>query len=112
MRILFFILLFNGSLFINAQTNINSVLILGDSYLKGHFGAFLQKEIHDSGQYDVLSIAIGGAGSETFLPPMKNSCCGYRVRQSCANIDLEKQRVLRKWKYLFLKRLRVQQKRW
>ncbi len=80
----------NVAIFSNAQTNINSLLILGDSYLKGHFGTFLQKEIHDSGQYDVLSIAIGGAGSETFLPPMKNSCCGYRVRQSCANIDLEK----------------------
>ncbi len=90
MRTLFFILLFNITLSLNAQTSINSILILGDSYLKGHFGFFLQKEIHDSGQYDVLSIAIGGAGSETFLPPMKNSCCGYRVRQSCANINLEK----------------------
>jgi hypothetical protein len=92
MRFLFIfsVLLFNVPHSTNAQTSINSVLILGDSYLKGHFGTFLQKEIHDSGQYDVLSIAIGGAGSETFLPPMKNKCCGYRVRQTCANIDLEK----------------------
>ena len=92
MRTLFlsFILIFKATLFTNAQTSINSILIIGDSYLKGHFGAFLQKEIHDSSSYDVLSIAIGGAGSKTFLPPMKNSCCGYRVRQSNVNIDLVK----------------------
>lgn len=92
MRTLFlaFILFFKVILFTSAQTSINTILILGDSYLKGHFGAFLQKEIHDSCKVDVLSIAIGGAGSKTFLPPMKNSCCGYRVRQSNANMDLEK----------------------
>ncbi|MDF1549037.1 MAG: hypothetical protein P1P88_14530 [Bacteroidales bacterium] len=92
MRTLFlaFILFFKVTLFTNAQTSINSILILGDSNLKGHFGAFLQKEIHDSCKVDVLSIAIGGAGSKTFLPPMKNSCCGYRVRQSNTNIELEK----------------------
>ena len=90
MRFLFFILFFKVLLSTNAQTSINTVLILGDSYLKGHFGAFLQKEIHDSGKYDVLSIAIGGAGSKTFLPPMLNSCCGYRVRQTCSGINLVK----------------------
>ncbi len=83
MRFLFIftLLFFKLALFTNAQTNINSVLVLGDSYLKGHFGAFLQKEIHESGKYDVLSIAIGGAGSKTLLTPMQNRCCGYRVRQ-------------------------------
>jgi hypothetical protein len=72
------------------QTRVNSILILGDSNLKGSFGEFLQKKLHETGKYDVLSIAIGGAGSKTFLPPMKNLCCGYRVRQSCAGEALVK----------------------
>jgi hypothetical protein len=106
MRFLFIliILLFKTTFFTNAQTNINSVLILGDSYLKGHFGAFLQKEIHDSGKYDVLSIAIGGAGSKTFLPPMKNSCCGYRIRQTCAGVDLVKTQKITEVKIPILER--------
>jgi len=92
MRILIFI--FTLSFFISfsayTQIGVKSILILGDSNLKGHFGEFLQKELHKGGKYDVLSIAIGGAGSKTFLPPMKNLCCGYRVRQTCAGVALVK----------------------
>ncbi|MFH0893777.1 MAG: hypothetical protein V2A54_05015 [Bacteroidota bacterium] len=72
-----------------AQTEIKSVLILGDSYLKGHFGEFLQKKFHEEGKYDVLSIAIGGAGSRTFSRTMRNQCCGYRVRKICAGEALK-----------------------
>jgi len=108
---LFIILFFKVTLFTNAQTSINSILILGDSYLKGHFGAFLQKEIHENGKYDVLSIAIGGAGSKTFLPPMQNSCCGYRVRQSCAGINLVKTKKITEVKIPLLERAEKPTKR-
>lgn len=111
MRFLIFILFFKVALLINAQTSINTVLILGDSYLKGHFGAFLQKEIHESSKYDVLSIAIGGAGSKTFLPPMQNRCCGYRVRQSCAGIDLVKTKKITEVKIPILERAEKPNKR-
>jgi hypothetical protein len=71
------------------RTDVKSVLILGDSFLKGHFGEYLHQSMHNSGNYHILSIAIGGAGSKTFLPPMRNLCCGYRVRQSFAGDTLK-----------------------
>jgi hypothetical protein len=71
-----------------SQSETKSVLILGDSYLKGHFGEYLHKKMHEQGKYNILSIAIGGAGSKTFLPPMQNKCCGYRVRQTKAGDSL------------------------
>ncbi|MBC7862425.1 MAG: hypothetical protein IAF38_05575 [Bacteroidia bacterium] len=85
----FLSLIFFCTSFCFSQTGIKSVLILGDSYLKGHFGEFLQRKMHESGKYDVLSIAIGGAGSKTFTPVMKNLCCGFRVRQSCAGDSIK-----------------------
>jgi hypothetical protein len=88
----FLIILFIVSFFIlptaKTQTSVKSILIIGDSNLKGQFGEFLQKKLHSTGKYDVLSIAIGGAGSKTFLPVMKNQCCGYKVRQTCAGAAL------------------------
>lgn len=104
----FIIFLFTASLLVShsthSQRSIKSILVLGDSYLKGHFGAFLQKEIHECGKYDVLSIAIGGAGSKTFLPPMKNKCCGYRVRQTCAGDTLVKTKKITEVKIPILER--------
>ncbi len=106
MRLLIFFLI--SSFFISStvytQTSIKSILILGDSNLKGNFGEFLQKKIHESGKYDVLSIAIGGAGSKTFLPPMKNQCCGYRVRQTCAGVALVKSKKTKETKVPILER--------
>jgi len=89
-RLFYFIVSFFIAFTTSAQTNIKTILILGDSYLKGNFGEFLQKKMHEAGKYDILSVAIGGAGSKTFLPPMKNLCCGYRVRQTCAGDTLVK----------------------
>jgi hypothetical protein len=66
------------------QDSIKNVLIIGDSHLKGHFGEHLHRTLNDKKTYDVMSIAIGGAGSQTFFPKMQNLCCGYRVRESCA----------------------------
>jgi hypothetical protein len=71
-----------------SQSETKSILILGDSYLKGHFGEYLHKKMHEQGKYNILSIAIGGAGSKTFLPPMQNQCCGYRVRVTNAGDSL------------------------
>ena len=88
--IIFFTVTFSISSCAFGQTGIKSVLIVGDSNLKGNFGEYLQKDMHETGKYDVLSIAIGGAGSKTFLPKMKNQCCGYRVRQTCAGDSLIK----------------------
>jgi len=102
--IFFFISYFFISASAYSQTNINSILILGDSNLKGNFGEFLQKKLHEAGKYDVLSIAIGGAGSKTFLPPMKNLCCGYRVRQTCAGVALVKTKKTKETKVPVLER--------
>jgi len=61
---------------------VKRILILGDSHLLGNWGEMLQKSIHDAGQYDILSIAIGGAGSKNFTLPLRNNCCGYAIRES------------------------------
>jgi hypothetical protein len=87
--------LYNTFLFVSvwsttmAQNSVKSILIIGDSHLKGHFGEFLQKKLNASAKYDVLSIAIGGAGSKTFVGNLDNKCCGYRVRESCAGSTVE-----------------------
>lgn len=65
------------------SAEIKQILILGDSHLNGEFGELLQKKIHGIGMYDILSIAIGGAGSLHFTIPLKNFCCGYKIRESC-----------------------------
>jgi len=64
--------------------DIRQVLVLGDSHLNGEFGESLQRKLHDAGKYDILSIAIGGAGSRHFTMTMKNHCCGFKIRESCA----------------------------
>lgn len=103
-RFIILVLFFFISSSAQSQTSIKSILIIGDSYLKGHLGAFLQKEMHEKGKYDILSIAIGGAGSKTFLPPMKNKCCGYRVRQTCAGMTLNKTKKVTEVKIPILER--------
>jgi len=100
----FFISTFFISASVFTQTSVKSILILGDSNLKGNFGEFLQKDMHEVGKYDILSIAIGGAGSKTFLPPMKNQCCGYRVRQTCAGVALVKSKKTKEIKIPVLER--------
>jgi hypothetical protein len=64
---------------------VQRILILGDSHLLGHFGEMLQKGIHETGHFDILSIAIGGAGSRNFTMPMRNLCCGYAIRETFYN---------------------------
>ena len=63
-----------------AQTDKKSILILGDSHMKGYFGEFFHKRLHNEGKYFILSIAIGGAGTKTFVSELWSTCCGYRVR--------------------------------
>ena len=67
----------DDSLMANAR-----ILMLGDSHLMGPFGEHLQRFIHESGFFDILSISIAGAGSATFVYPLRNNCCGYAIRES------------------------------
>ena len=63
---------------------VKNVLILGDSHFVGHFGEYVHKNLHDINKYDVLSVAISGAGSKHYTLTLKNFCCGYKIRYSCA----------------------------
>lgn len=66
-----------------SQPRIRQMLILGDSHLNGEFGEFLQKKLHENKDFDILSIAIGGAGSRHFTLTMRNHCCGFKIRETC-----------------------------
>ena len=79
---LVFLLLFIW--FILPSFAIKNLLILGDSHFVGHFGEYVHKNLHETDKYDILSIAISGAGSKHFTMTLKNFCCGYKIRQSCA----------------------------
>jgi len=69
---------------------VKNVLILGDSHFVGHFGEYVHKGLHQTNRYDVFSIAISGAGSKHFTLTLKNFCCGYKIRYSCAGKDSTK----------------------
>lgn len=80
-----------------AVTNIyvQRVLILGDSHVLGFFGEQLQRKIHESGTFDILSFAIGGAGSRNYTMTMRNNCCGYKIRESYWNEDISGKKPIR-----------------
>ena len=63
---------------------VKNVLILGDSHFVGSFGEYVHKNLHETNKYDLLSVAISGAGSKHFTLTLKNFCCGYKIRFSCA----------------------------
>lgn len=71
------------------------MLILGDSHLNGAFGEFLHKKLHDGKNFDIYSIAIGGAGSRHFTMTMRNHCCGYKIRESCYGEELTPKQSVR-----------------
>jgi len=76
---------------------VKNVLILGDSHFVGHFGEYVHKNLHETNKYDIFSVAISGAGSKHFTLTLKNFCCGYKIRYSCAgetSIDDKKSSVL------------------
>ncbi len=75
---------------------VKRILILGDSHLVGNFGEMLHKGLHESGKFDILSIAIGGAGSRNFTMTMRNNCCGYIIRQSFYNELLKPEQKVRR----------------
>jgi hypothetical protein len=68
----------------NFSFAVKNVLILGDSHFVGHFGEYVHKNLHETNKYDILSVAISGAGSKHFTLTLKNFCCGYKIRYSCA----------------------------
>lgn len=57
--------------------------------MKGYFGEFFHKKLHNEGRYFILSVAIGGAGTKTFVSDLRNTCCGYRVRYTCPESNLK-----------------------
>jgi len=68
------------------RTKAIHVLMLGDSHMVGYFGEHLQRYLHQKGSFHILSVAIGGAGSYTFVAPvLKNNCCGFRIRRTWAD---------------------------
>lgn len=72
-----------------ALFGVKNILILGDSHFVGHFGEYVHKNLHETGKYDVFSIAISGAGSKHFTMTLKNFCCGYKIRYSCVGESTE-----------------------
>ncbi len=74
----------------SAYTEPRSILVLGDSHMKGYFGEFFHKKLHSEGRYFILNIAIGGAGTKTFThDQLRSTCCGYRVRYTCPESKLK-----------------------
>jgi hypothetical protein len=67
---------------LNGFSGSERILLLGDSHMVGHFGEHFHKRLHELGKYEVLSIGIGGAGSVHYTLPMKNFCCGYKIRHT------------------------------
>jgi hypothetical protein len=56
------------------------ILVLGDSHMMGEYGLHLMEELSRFGQ--VLSIAVGGAGSRDFSRGrIWDVCCGYDIRK-------------------------------
>lgn len=66
-----------------AQQPVRQILILGDSHLNGEFGEQMHRKLAELKAFDVYSISIGGAGSKHFTLPLRNHCCGYKIRESC-----------------------------
>jgi len=74
---------------------VRRILIVGDSHVMGYFGESLQLALHTSGKFDILSIAIGGAGSRNFTMTMRNNCCGYKIRESFYYENFDKKNHIR-----------------
>ena len=87
-KTIFFLTLVFSSLWAQKQAETKSILVLGDSHMKGYFGEFFHKRLHNEGNYFILSVAIGGAGTKTFVSELHNNCCGYRVRYTCPESKL------------------------
>ncbi len=74
---------------IKLQAEPKSILVLGDSHMKGYFGEFFHKKLHSEGRFFILNVAIGGAGTKTFThDQLRSTCCGYRVRYTCPESKL------------------------
>ncbi len=84
----FFLCTFSKAQFVwcNQNQGQKSVLILGDSHLMGAFGEHLHRKLHELGNLNIMSVAVGGAGSLHFTKTMKNFCCGYKIRSTCYDL--------------------------
>ncbi|MDD2411847.1 MAG: hypothetical protein RBS19_11360 [Bacteroidales bacterium] len=80
-------------------SKVPRILMLGDSHLMGPFGEHLQRAIHNTEKFDILSISIGGAGSKTYTYKMTNNCCGYAIRESLHDEVIPPKKSLRYLEY-------------
>ena len=67
--------------------------------MAGHFGEEFQQEITENGNFDILSIAIGGAGSRNYTMTMRNNCCGYIIRETHFLENYEDEKRIRTVEY-------------
>jgi hypothetical protein len=89
-KTIFFILAISIFASASAYTEPRSILVLGDSHMKGYFGEFFHKKLHSEGRFFILNVAIGGAGTKTFThDQLRSTCCGYRVRYTCPESKLK-----------------------
>jgi hypothetical protein len=72
----------NNSTSKNSLLYLRRVLVLGDSHMVGKFAEHLHSNLHQVDFFDIMSIAIGGAGTRNFTNTMRNYCCGYVIRRS------------------------------
>lgn len=89
-KTILFIACFFAIQFVYSYTEPRSILVLGDSHMKGYFGEFFHKKLHSEGRFFILNVAIGGAGTKTFThDQLRSTCCGYRVRYTCPESKLK-----------------------
>ncbi len=85
-----FVAFFFAIHFAYGYTEPRSILVLGDSHMKGYFGEFFHKKLHSEVRFFILNVAIGGAGTKTFThDQLRSTCCGYRVRYTCPESKLK-----------------------
>ena len=88
-KIILFTAFFIATRLIYSYTEPKSILVLGDSHMKGYFGEYFHKKLHSEGRFFILNVAIGGAGTKTFThDQLRSTCCGYRVRYTCPESKL------------------------
>lgn len=59
------------------------LMILGDSHMVGYWGEYFHRKLHETGRFNILNLAIGGAGSRHFIQKkLTNHCCGYKIRRT------------------------------
>ncbi len=73
------------------------LMILGDSHMVGYWGEYFHRQLHESGRFNILNVAIGGAGSLHFTrKKLTNHCCGYKIRRTWVGDVFEEREHVRR----------------